>query len=92
VLFKSNQHSIPTSQPEVAKLVRDLRNTLQLSQEQFAQELGVTFATLNRWENGHATPSPLALKQIGQLLDQLCNSPDVALRERSQALRTRYSL
>jgi putative transcriptional regulator len=28
----------------------------------------VTFPTINRWENGRAKPSPLALKQIEDLL------------------------
>jgi putative transcriptional regulator len=92
MLSKSNQDSIPTSQPEVAKLVRDLRNMLQLSQEQFAHELGVTFATLNRWENGHATPSPLAMKQIGQRMDRLCNSPEATLRERAQGMCKQHFL
>ncbi|MBW4566179.1 MAG: helix-turn-helix domain-containing protein [Mojavia pulchra JT2-VF2] len=44
-----------------AQLVRELRHTMQLSQEKFT-ELGMTFATINRWENGRATPSALALK------------------------------
>jgi putative transcriptional regulator len=89
---KSNQDSIPSSQPEVARLVKDLREMLQLSQQQFANELGVTFATLNRWENGHANPSPLAMKQIGQRLDQVCNSPDVTLRERARAMHKQHFL
>lgn len=92
MFLKPNQLSMPTSQPAIAHLVRDLRFILQLSQEQFARELGMTFATINRWENGHATPSPLALKQLSQLLDQLCDSPDVVLRERSQAMCKQYFL
>jgi DNA-binding transcriptional regulator YiaG len=51
-------------QPTIAQLVRELRRTMQLSQAKFADELGMTFATINRWENGRATPSPLARKQI----------------------------
>ena len=34
-------------------------------------KLGVTFPTINRWENGRAKPSPLALKQIEDLLRDL---------------------
>jgi len=30
-------------------------------------KLGVTSPTINRWENGRAKPSPLALKQIEDL-------------------------
>lgn len=58
----------------------------------FADELGMTFATINRWENGRATPSPLAIKQIDTLLNQLSQSPDATLRERSQAIRGKYFL
>ncbi len=51
-----------------AQLVRDLRHRLGLTQEKMAARLGVTFPTINRWENGRAKPSPLALKQIEDLL------------------------
>ncbi|MBW4550766.1 MAG: helix-turn-helix domain-containing protein [Aphanocapsa sp. GSE-SYN-MK-11-07L] len=77
-------------QPAIASLVRELRSTMQLSQEKFADELGMTFATINRWENGHATPSPLALKQIETLLNQLSQSADATLRQRSQTLQGKY--
>ncbi|MBL1178777.1 helix-turn-helix domain-containing protein [Pantanalinema sp. GBBB05] len=63
-------------QPAIAQLVRELRAIMQLSQEKFADELGMTFATINRWENGHAMPSPLALKQINRLLNYLSQSSD----------------
>jgi putative transcriptional regulator len=35
-------------------LVRELRERAGLTQEQFAARLGVTFPTINRWENGRA--------------------------------------
>jgi putative transcriptional regulator len=85
-------HSRRIQQPEIAQLVRELRDTMQLSQEKFADALGMTFATINRWENGHATPSPLALRQIATLLHHLAQSPDETLRARSQAIRSKYSL
>jgi transcriptional regulator with XRE-family HTH domain len=55
----------------MAGLVRDLRNRLGLTQEKLAAKLGVTFPTINRWENGRVTPSPLALRQIEALLVDL---------------------
>lgn len=79
-------------QPAIAQLVRELRAAMQLSQERFADELGMTFATINRWENGHATPSPLALKQINRVLNHLSQSPDTSLREWSHAIRSKYFL
>ena len=39
-----------------------------LTQEKFAAKLGVTFPTINRWENGRTKPSPLALQRIKELL------------------------
>ncbi len=36
---------------------RALRERLRLTQEAFASILGVSFATVNRWENGKAVPS-----------------------------------
>ena len=77
-------------QPEIGQLIRELRQTLKLTQEKFAAQLGVTFPTINRWENGHATPSPLALRQIEALLDQLSESPDATLRKCAQAMQRKY--
>ncbi len=56
------------SQADTPRLVRELRDRTGLTQEKFAAKLGVTFPTINRWENGRAKPSPLALKQIENLL------------------------
>jgi transcriptional regulator with XRE-family HTH domain len=35
-----------------------------LTQEQFAREVGVTFSTVNLWENGHRRPQPYLLKRL----------------------------
>ena len=56
------------NQIDIPQLVRELRGRTGLTQEKFAAKLGVTFPTINRWENGRAKPSPLALKQIEDLL------------------------
>jgi transcriptional regulator with XRE-family HTH domain len=55
----------------MAQMVKELRGLLGLTQEKFAAKLGVTFPTINRWENGRTKPSPLALKQIEDLLRNL---------------------
>ena len=54
-------------QVNVPRLIRELRELTGLTQEKFAAKLGVTYPTINRWENGRAKPSPLALKQIEDL-------------------------
>jgi putative transcriptional regulator len=47
-----------------AGMVKDARQQLGLSQEELAHELGVSFATINRWENGKTVPFKLARKQF----------------------------
>ncbi len=60
-----------SEQYTMAKLVRELRELTGLTQEKFAAKLGVTFPTINRWENDRAKPSPLALEKIESLLRSL---------------------
>ena len=56
------------AQPDISRLVRELRERTGLTQEKFAAKLGVTFPTINRWENSRAKPSPLAMQRIEELL------------------------
>ncbi len=56
---------------DISQLIRILRKRLGLTQEKFAAKLGVTFPTINRWENGKAKPSPLALQKIAELLKDM---------------------
>ena len=44
--------------------IREERLAFGLSQEQLAQSIGVSFTTVNRWENGKAVPSKLASIQL----------------------------
>ncbi|MGI0484108.1 helix-turn-helix domain-containing protein [Pantanalinema rosaneae CENA516] len=57
--------------PQFANLVRETRQRLELSQARFAAKLGVSFQSINRWENGRTKPLPIALKQIESLLHQM---------------------
>jgi DNA-binding transcriptional regulator YiaG len=59
---------------ELADLVRETRQRLELSQVKFAERLGVSFQSVNRWENGRTKPLPIVLKQIEHLLLQMGNS------------------
>ncbi|MBW1754039.1 MAG: helix-turn-helix transcriptional regulator [Deltaproteobacteria bacterium] len=56
------------TQADIPRLIRELRKRTGLTQEKFAAKLGVTFPTINRWENGRAKPSPLAVQRIEELL------------------------
>lgn len=69
------------AQVDISRLVRELRERTGLTQEKFAAKLGVTYPTINRWENGRAKPSPLALKQIEDLLRNLGDRGQDLLRE-----------
>lgn len=46
------------------KLIKHIRDYLGLSQADFAEKLGVNFATVNRWENGRAIPTKLAQAKL----------------------------
>jgi putative transcriptional regulator len=61
------------TQADIPRVVRELRERTGLTQEKFAARLGVTFPTINRWENGRAKPSPLAMQKIEDLLRSMGN-------------------
>ena len=46
------------------ELLKKIRISANYSQVAIADELGVTFATINRWENGHTMPNRLAQEKI----------------------------
>ncbi len=46
---------------------KQIRSYLDMSQQEFADELGVTFATVNRWENGRASANRLAQEKVFEL-------------------------
>lgn len=62
------------SKDDFSVYVKELRERLHLTQEAMAETLGVSFATVNRWENGWTVPSKLALRQI----DLLCKERRLA--------------
>mgnify|MGYP003479002268 CR=1 FL=1 len=48
--------------------IKKLRQRLFMSQTAFAQELGVSYTTVNRWETGRAKPTYKTMK----LIDDYC--------------------
>lgn len=58
------------------KLVIELRNKLVMSQMDFANFLGVSFASVNRWEKGHFEPSYKTKRKILQL----CKSNNIKVK------------
>lgn len=55
------------------ELIKQIRQYTGLSQTEMAKKIGVQFATINRWENGHSQPTRLA----GESLFALCENFDV---------------
>ncbi len=58
--------------------IRRLRARLGLSQTQLAERLRVSFATVNRWENGHSTPYRLLWDRL-RALDPVSDGPSERL-------------
>ncbi len=56
-------------------LIKTLRESMVLSQEEFAKYLGVSFATVNRWEKGHHEPTYAAKRKI----IALCKKQNISL-------------
>ena len=53
-----------------AEKMQTVRKQLFLSQEAMAKELGVSFATVNRWEKGKCEPSYKAQKAFNDLCEK----------------------
>jgi putative transcriptional regulator len=77
-------------QPAASKLIYELRQLTQLTQVQLAAVLGVSYETINRWENGHIKPSHLAMKQIRLFIDELSLSSSLVIQDKSRQLLTGY--
>jgi putative transcriptional regulator len=59
-----NRKAMKPAHTDYATLLKEVRRQLAISQEDLARELGVSYATVNRWENGQAKPSKLARAQL----------------------------
>jgi type I restriction enzyme M protein len=57
-----------SKQTAFGEQVRLLRTALNLSQEQLASQLNVSFATVNRWESGNVNPQKAQLKAVQRLM------------------------
>ena len=56
---------------DIPELIKQLRERLGMTQEQFAQEVGVTFSTVNSWENGKRKPLPFLVRRLLQMEEEL---------------------
>ncbi len=58
---------------EFSKFCLETRLKLNLSQEMLARKLNVSFATINRWENGKTLPQKLTLYRF----EKFCKENDI---------------
>jgi putative transcriptional regulator len=56
---------------DIPVLIKELRGRLGLTQEQFAQQVGVTYSTVNHWENGKRVPLPFLIKRLVEMKEEL---------------------
>ena len=49
--------------------IKRIRTNMLLTQEEFAKRVGVSFETVNRWENGKHEPTMKAKRKIKRLLE-----------------------
>ena len=59
-----------TNAQAVAATLRAIRSNMNLTQEQLAERLGVSFATVNRWEGGSNLPQKAAREVIAALAQE----------------------
>ena len=64
------------------RLVKELREKLILSQQEFANLIGVSFASINRWETGKHEPTIKVKRKIVELCKE--NNIDVVKSEDSK--------
>ena len=48
----------------IEEILRSIRKELNISQDQLARELNISYTTINRWENSRRTPSRLAKMRL----------------------------
>lgn len=61
-----------------AEDIKRIRKKLFLSQEDFARELGISYATINRWETGKSKPTYKNMKLIDEYFKKNSINFDVA--------------
>ena len=53
-----------------AEAIKKLRNKMILSQMEFAEYLGVSFASINRWETGRFEPTMKIKRKLAPLFKE----------------------
>ncbi len=82
-------------------LIKQIRTYLNMSQTEFAENLKVTFAAVNRWENGCAVPNKITQTKMYDIckeksvpvydmtLNRIAEAADAVKREAGRVLLLR---
>lgn len=65
---------------EYSKIIKKLREAMLVTQSELAEKLGVSFATINRWENKRTEPTMKAKRKIREL----CKKYKIPFNERGE--------
>lgn len=52
---------------DYSKLIKEYRDKMIITQEELAHLLGVSFISVNRWENGHYDPTTKIKRKLHKL-------------------------
>ena len=66
---------------DYASIIKETRSQLGLSQEGLAKELGVSFTSINRWEQGQFKPSKLAIMQLVAFCKRMAKQGKMSMPE-----------
>lgn len=58
------------SQVNWSSLIKEYRDKKFITQKEFADKLGVSWVTINRWENGHYNPTTKLKRKIVDLFKE----------------------
>ncbi|MBA3341436.1 MAG: N-6 DNA methylase [Gemmatimonadaceae bacterium] len=73
------------SKANIPATLRGIRGNLNLTQERLAERLGVSFATVNRWEGGATKPQKAALETIIALAGEAGVETDATAEDHATA-------
>ena len=71
--FESVKSDLPIPS-DYSRRIKSIRERFDLTQAQFAERISVSFATVNRWENGQTKPTRLAWRHVIDLESTIAQS------------------
>jgi putative transcriptional regulator len=76
---------------DFSALVKEIRRSRDMTQEQLAREIEVTFSTVNGWENGKHQPIPALARRLVNMADAagIPTAQDARLARRTTPRRGR---